>query len=437
VAEDLPRKRGSIITHTGLIPGKQGRMKILWIKSDYLYPADTGGKIRSYNILKNLAKEHQVSYLCLADDEPSQEALDHLRSFCERVDYVRFNPEKKFSPRFYLKLLLNLFSPRPYVINKYLNSEITREIERRYKSGDFDLLLCDFLEMSINTLPLNDIPKVLFQHNVESEIWRRHYLTNRNLLKKAYLFIEYRKFRSYEKSACALFDNVLVVSESDARIHRQEFGIDKVSTIPTGVDTEYFSPHPEKMEKYNITFVGSMDWLPNQDAMEYFITEIYPKLKLKKRNVKLYIVGRRPPEKIVRMGEADDSVTVTGTVDDVRPYVDRARVYIVPIRIGGGTRIKIFEALAQKKAVVSTTVGAEGLPLADGREILIRDDPDDFADTVSKLIEDDDLLAKIASGGHSLVTRKYNWKEVAKSFATALREAVKNAAGKDAATREE
>lgn len=412
-------------------------MKILWIKSDFLYPADTGGKIRSYNILKNLAQEHQVNYLCLADEKPSQEALDHLRSFCERVDFIRFDPEKKFSPRFYLKLMLNLFSPRPYVINKYLNSELTREIERRYKSGDFDLLLCDFLEMSINTLPLNDIPKVLFQHNVESEIWRRHYQTNRNLLKKAYLYLQYRKFRSYEKSACALFDEVLVVSKSDERIHRQEFGVDKVSTIPTGVDTEYFCPQPDKMEKNNITFVGSMDWLPNQDAMEYFITEIYPKIKLKNPRVGLYIVGRRPPEKIIRMGEADDSVTVTGTVEDVRPYVDRARVYIVPIRIGGGTRIKIFEALAQKKAVVSTTIGAEGLPLEDGREILIRDDPEGFADTVCKLIEDDDLLDTIATGGHVLVTRRYNWREVAKSFAGALREAVKNAAGKNAATREE
>jgi glycosyltransferase involved in cell wall biosynthesis len=183
------------------------------------------------------------------------------------------------------------------------------------------------------------------------------------------------------------------------------------------------------MENHNIVFVGSMDWLPNQDAMVYFVSEIYPKIKLKIPETRLYIVGRRPSEKILRMGEEDDSITVTGTVEDVRPYVDRARVYIVPIRIGGGTRIKIFEALAQKKAVVSTSVGAEGLPLTDGQEILIRDDPRDFADTVCELIRDDRLLEKISTTGRELVCEKYSWNRVAANFASALEKVVEERRG--------
>jgi sugar transferase (PEP-CTERM/EpsH1 system associated) len=406
-------------------------MKILWLKSDFLYPADTGGKIRSYNILRQLAGDHEVSYLCLTDETPSPEAIDHLGSFCKRVDYIPFKPERKFSPEFYLAILRNLFSSRPYVINKYKNSRIVEEIKKRVASGKVDVLLCDFLEMSVNLADIRGVPMVLFQHNVETEIWRRHFETNENPLKKGYLYIDYRRFYKYEKMACGWFDDVLVVSEADGGLLRENYDVKHTTIIPTGVDTEYFKPNPGLMEPKSIAFVGSMDWLPNQDAVEYFVGEIYPKIKTKVTDVRFCIVGRRPPEKIMNLAKLDSSVTVTGTVDDIRPYVDKARVYIVPIRIGGGTRIKIYEALAQKKAIISTAIGAEGLPLVDGKHIIIADDPERFADAVIRLLnDDDDLGMRISENGYSLVKEKYSWEKVAGSFSRALQEVVNLRRGK-------
>lgn len=405
-------------------------MKILWLKSDFLYPADTGGKIRSYNILRRLAGDHEVSYLCLTDEPPTAEEVDHLKSFCKRVDYIHFKPERKFSPEFYLALIGNLFSSRPYVINKYRNREIADEIKKRVAAGEVDVVLCDFLEMSVNLENITGVPMVLFQHNVETEIWRRHFETSENPLKKGYLYIDYQRFYRYERSACARFDDVLVVSEADGKLLREKYDVRHTTVIPTGVDIGYFRPNPDQIEPNSIIFVGSMDWLPNQDAVDYFVGEIYPRIKAKAADASFYIVGRRPPERIMNLARQDSSIIVTGTVDDIRPYVDTARVYVVPIRIGGGTRIKIYEALAQKKAIISTTIGAEGLPLEDGKHIIIADDPNDFAEAVVKIMNDDKLNTSISENGYSLVTEKYSWEKVAADFSRALKQVINHRRGK-------
>lgn len=399
-------------------------MKILWIKSDFLYPPNVGGKIRSYNILKRLADTHDVSYLCLSEEKPENSDIDHLMEFCEEVEYIRFDPEPKFSAQFYFALLKNLFSSLPYVISKYDNDEIKKRIREYVRDKGVDIIVCDFLEMAINCMDLTDVPRVLFQHNVETEIWRRHYEINENPVKKGYLYIDYRKFYEFEKKACAHFDDVLVVSESDANLLEKDYDVPHTTVIPTGVDVDFFKPNLDKMEDDNIVFVGSMDWLPNQDAVEYFVKDILPLIKARKPNVRFFVVGRRAPERIKRLAKPDGSIVVTGTVDDVRPYVDRAAVYIVPIRIGGGTRLKIFEAMAQKKAIVSTTVGAEGLPLTDGEDIIIRDEADNFAEAVCNLIDDNKLSSRISGNAYKLVTEKYSWDNVARIFSDALEEAL-------------
>ena len=404
-------------------------MKILWVKSDFLYPADTGGKIRSYNILKQLSGQHEVSYLCLTDEVPSDSALKHVRDLGIKVEWLEFKTERKFSPAFYLKLLFNLFSPRPYVINKYRDKRISAKIQEYIDRNDVDVVVCDFLEMSINMLDVRGVPKVLFQHNVETEIWRRHFEVTTNPLKKAYLYIDFQKFYNFEKLACSKYDDVLVVSESDGDLLQKMYGVKHTTLIPTGVDIEYFHAQKDKVEPGNIVFVGSMDWLPNQDAVKFFVDDIYPHIKARHPQAKLCLVGRRPPEVIKVLEKLDDSITVTGTVDDIRPFVDRAQVYVVPIRIGGGTRIKIFEAMAQKKAIVSTTVGAEGLPVSDNKEIIIKDGPREFAEAVCQLIDDAKLNEKISRGGYRLVTGKYSWEKIAVNFSEALEKVINHHPG--------
>jgi len=404
-------------------------MKILWVKSDFLYPADTGGKIRSYNILKQLSVQHEVSYLCLTDETAGESAIKHLRNLGLSVEWLPFKADQKFSPVFYLKLFMNLFSPRPYVINKYRDKRISERIRQYIAENKVDVIVCDFLEMAVNLTDIEEVPKVLFQHNVETEIWRRHFEVTDNLLKKAYLYIDFQKFYNFEKLACSKFDDVLVVSEADAELLHKDYRVDRTTLIPTGVDIEYFHPEPDKIQTNNIVFVGSMDWLPNQDAVKFFVDDIYPHIKAKHPQVKLSLVGRRPPVVIKALEKLDSSITVTGTVEDVRPFVDQARVYVVPIRIGGGTRIKIFEAMAQKKAIVSTTVGAEGLPVSDNREIIIRDETREFAEAVCQLIDNTKLNQKISRGGYKLVTYKYSWEKISVYFSEALEQVINRHSG--------
>lgn len=408
-------------------------MKILWVKSDFLYPPDTGGKIRSYNILKQLGKINDVNYLCLTVEDPERENVEHIEKICNRVEFLKFKPDEKFSSGFYLSLIKNLFSPYPYVISKYRDEGLMKKIREYINAGDVDIVLCDFLEMAINCLDITEVPKVLFQHNVETEIWRRHFKVNRNPLKKGYLYIDYRKYFNYEKMACGKFDDVFVVSDSDSRLLENNFEIPHTTLIPTGVDVEYFRPGAEPDDGNTIVFVGSMDWLPNQDAVEYFVDSIYPLIKQQKPDVRFYIVGRRPPEKIRNLEKADSSIKVTGTVDDIRPYVDRARVYIVPIRIGGGTRIKIYEAMAQKKAVVSTTIGAEGLPLTDGKHIIIKDQPEEFAGAVCGLMKDENAAAQLGENARDFVTGEVSWENIARDFSDALGRIVNQRLGRVAA----
>jgi glycosyltransferase involved in cell wall biosynthesis len=191
-------------------------------------------------------------------------------------------------------------------------------------------------------------------------------------------------------------------------------------TVATGVDTSYFTPRPaDAGDLRHLVFTGSMDWIPNEDAMKHFCHDVLPLIRAEEPGVTLSIVGRAPTPAVQRLADIT-GVEVTGRVDDVRDYVGRAGVYVVPIRIGGGTRLKIFEAMAMARAVVSTTVGAEGLPVTDGRDVLIADRPDDFAAAVVSLIRDPARRVQLERAARDLVVARYDWSAVAGQLEEAL-----------------
>jgi glycosyltransferase involved in cell wall biosynthesis len=265
---------------------------------------------------------------------------------------------------------------------------------------------------------------VLFQHNVEAMIWKRHYETQINLLKKAYLYGQWRKGARYEGAACRSVDAVIAVSTNDAEQMRSDYGAKNVADVPTGVDTEYFSSGDvAQRDSARLVFTGSMDWLPNDDGMRFFIESIYPRIKQKIPNVSLTIVGRNPLPSLFAFSERDASIRITGRVEDVRPFMDEAAVYIVPLRIGGGTRLKIFEAMAMAKPIVSTTIGAEGLPVRDEAELLLADTPEEFSAAVVRLLEDEALAKRLGANGCRLVREKYSWTWAAKIFANICEQA--------------
>jgi glycosyltransferase involved in cell wall biosynthesis len=265
-------------------------------------------------------------------------------------------------------------------------------------------------------------PWILFTHNVESEIWRRHAEQATNPMSRFMLTQQWQRMLRFEGAALSRFDLVLAVSEADGLTFERLYpGSLKapVHVVQTGVDTAYFTPSAPAPKRTHMVFTGSMDWLPNEDGMTYFCREILPRIRESEPEATVSIIGRAPTPAVRKLAEIP-GVEVTGRVDDVRPHIARGSVYIVPLRIGGGTRLKIFEAMSMGKAVVSTTVGAEGLPVTSGRDIDIADEPARFADAVVRLMRDTEARREIESAARRLVVEKYDWSAVASDFESAL-----------------
>src|SRR5687768_6096575 len=308
-------------------------------------------------MLKELKREHHVTDLTLDDGTATADERARATECCHELICIPHQRREKFTPGFYFELGLNLVSSRPYAIKKYEAAAMSREINELARRNAFDLLVCDFLAPAANVPRGLTTPAVLFQHNVEAMIWKRHYEVQSNPVKKAYLYGQWQKMRRFEKEMCGSFDCVIAVSAEDREQMKHEYGAEAVFDVPTGVDTEFFQPNSTVQPKpHSMVFTGSMDWLPNEDAIRYFVREIMPLIKKKVPDVTLTVVGRNPPAALVDLSKEDPSLIITGRVDDVRPYMQNAAVYIVPLRIGGGTRLKIFEAMAMEKPVVSTTI---------------------------------------------------------------------------------
>jgi glycosyltransferase involved in cell wall biosynthesis len=399
-------------------------LRILWLKTELLHPVDKGGRIRTYNMLRELKRDHEITYLALDDGASGAEEKRLATEYSHELICVPHRTAPKFSPGFYRDLVANLASPLPYFMKKYESKGMRREIERLLKEQTFDVMVCDFLQPSVNVPANLDVATVLFQHNVEAMIWKRHYELQKNPLKRAFLYDQWRKTWRYERSACQKFDLVVAVSAADEQQMREEYDLRRTAAVATGVDIDYFSPSGAiTPEKHNIVFTGSMDWLPNEDAMQYFIREVMPLVRKEIPEVTLTVVGRNPYASLVELSKSDKSIVVTGRVDDVRPYIEKAAVYVVPIRIGGGTRLKIYEAMSMGKPVVSTTVGAEGLPVTNNEELVLADSASDFATALIRVFHDRDWAAALGGRAAKLVREKFGWRGVAESFAALCAEA--------------
>jgi glycosyltransferase involved in cell wall biosynthesis len=402
-------------------------LRILWLKTELLHPVDKGGKIRTYHMLKELKRAgHQITYLTLDDGAGAKDAREKATEYCDELVLIPHRTRAKFSAGFYAELASNLVSPLPYFMKKYESAAMRREIAERTKREVFDVLVCDFLQPSINVPASVSCATVLFQHNVEAMIWQRHYEVQKHPLKKTYLRGQWHKSRAYERAACNRFDAVIAVSVEDRETMRREYGVERIWDVPTGVDTDFFRPRADARQKpHNLVFTGSMDWLPNEDAIQFFTKEILPLIKKRVPDATLTIVGRNPYQSLIELGKRDASVIVTGRVEDVRPYMEEAGAYIVPIRIGGGTRLKIYEAMAMEKPIISTTIGAEGLPVRDGEDLMLADTPEAFAGAAIRLLTDEPFARELGRRAAETVRERFGWNLVAAQFAETCQQATR------------
>jgi sugar transferase (PEP-CTERM/EpsH1 system associated) len=398
-------------------------MKILWVKAGGLVPPDTGGKIRSYNILRELARQHSVTFFSFygAHDNDLHPDLKNL------FDHAVCVPLSLPAPKSLAEMFdygLSLFSSQPYSITKYCRPDVRHRLQVLLKRETYDVIVCDFMAAA-GVIPWDwPTPKVLFTHNVEATIWRRHYEVAENPLWKALSWLEWRRMDAAERRYLRLADRVLTVSEMDRDAFTSFVDPGKLTVIPTGVDVDYFRPTPVEETANSLVFTGSMDWLPNEDAILYFVDAIFPVIRQHCPDVSLEVVGRGPSRKLQALAEADKSVRLTGWVEDIRPFLARGSVCIVPLRIGGGTRLKIFEAMAMGKPVISTSVGAEGLPVQSGENILLADTPNDFAQSVVSLLRDPNRRQLLGTAARTLVQENYSWQKVAETFTRTLTDVV-------------
>jgi glycosyltransferase involved in cell wall biosynthesis len=326
---------------------------------------------------------------------------------------VRHERPGKTSPAFLLQLAKGLVADLPVAVFRHRSEAMRATVDRLLREHAFDHVVCDFLSTAPNFSDLSRA--VLFQHNVEAMIWKRH-VEHATGLRRFYFERQARLMLEYEGKVCRSVKSIVAVSEADARTMRELYGVKRVSAAPTGVDIAFFTPSKAMQPATDLVFVGSMDWMPNVDGMVWFAKEVWPLIRRKLPGCTLAVVGRTPAREVTALGEREPGIQITGTVPDVRPWLWGSKASIVPLRIGGGTRLKIYEAMAARTAVVSTTIGAEGLDISPGQDILIADEPEAFAEACIRLVTDADQRQKLSDAAWMHVSSEHSWEAAATVF---------------------
>jgi len=369
-------------------------------------------------MLRELNRRHELIFISLCAAGCDQRVLKAASEYSRRQVWIPWKEARKGSFAFYAELARNLLSKLPYVIEKYRSPQMTKEIQRLQTELRPELVLCDCLPPAVNFISngAGNTRTLLSQHNVESVIWKRLY-ENANGPTRVYFRQQWQRLEAFERDACRRFDGVVGVSAEDCDLMRRQFGLSNVlGDVPTGVDTSFYAPMRAEPKPHSLVFLGSMDWMANIDSVCWFAEAILPLVREKYANAMFTIVGRKPAPRVLQLAQRYPGIRVTGTVDDVRPFLAESQVMVVPLRIGGGTRIKIFEAMAMGIPVVSTRIGAEGLPVTDQADILLADTPEDFARAILDLFSNAQRREQIGRNGLALVRGGYSWERITRIF---------------------
>jgi polysaccharide biosynthesis protein PslH len=389
-------------------------MKILWVNTNFLHPTTKGGQIRTLEMLRWLSQWHEIHYVAL-EDPRSPEGPRRADEYSARAYPFHYAAPSKPSPAFYVELARGLFSAVPVAVSRFCPPGMRLFLADLIRKERFDRAVVDHLAPTSYFPDLGH--SLLFQHNVETMIWRRNAEHAATPLRKLYFQLQAARMFEYERRVSLAAGHIVAVSEEDAAAMRSLFGVTRVTPISTGVNLEYFAPPPgEPAAPAELVFVGSMDWLANIDAVTWFVREVLPLIRRQHPAIRVAVVGRTPSQEILDLASADPGILVTGTVHDVRPYLWGAKISIVPLRIGGGTRLKIYESMAAGTAVVSTTVGAEGLDVRHPSNIRLAGTAGEFARECLDLLEHPEERLRLATAGREMVTARCSWKAVAREF---------------------
>jgi glycosyltransferase involved in cell wall biosynthesis len=385
----------------------------LFVSPRFLFPADSGGRIRTTQVLRGLkGGAFVITLVCPA---APGDAAAHAESIANACDRFLSWPEVRNGKLRSIRRLMRFASPLPLPVADD-RSDAGRRLVAAEVAKPYDVVVFDFPHTAVLAPPLLPQASVLFTHNVESEIFRRHAEVAPNGPMRWIWRDQLRKMLAFEGRVLRQFDLVVAVSERDKQAFVSDFGVTAVKTIPTGVDVDYFG-YAEPAAEPLVVFTGAMDWTANIDGIAFLMDEVWPHVCSRVGDARMIVVGRNPPPALVaRARRRSLAWTFTGFVEDVRPHVHGAAAYVIPLRVGGGTRMKVFEAMSMGCPVVSTGIGTEGLPVEPDRHYLRADDAQAFADAIVRLLQDRELGRALSRRARDYVAANFSFRIAARAF---------------------
>jgi polysaccharide biosynthesis protein PslH len=384
-------------------------MRVLLLTQVLPYPPDSGPKVKTYYVLKYLAQHHDVTLVSFVRDSDKPEYIQHLETLCERVITVPITRSKTRDLRF---LGQSLVSGDPWMMLRDERPEMRKVLADLAANTRFDVVHADQLNMGQYALPFHNSRKVLDLHNALWMLYKRLSETTSPTSPMKYILMrDWQLLKRYEGEMCRRFDAVTAVSEEDRKLLIEAGGRDDIIVIPIAIDTDEQALINRRPTTPHIVHIGTMYWPPNIDGITWFLDHIYPLVKQQVPDVRCTLIGARPPASIVERSHSDRTLTVTGYVEDPMPFLEDSSMMVVPLRAGGGMRVKILNALSQGIPMVSTTVGCEGIDLANGKDILIADDPRAFAQSTVQLLTDAELNRDLTQTGRRTVEQKYDYRQ--------------------------
>jgi glycosyltransferase involved in cell wall biosynthesis len=381
-------------------------MRILVVTISAPLPANNGQRLRNWAMLRALAEEgHQVSLLVM---ERTGEVADYpgLKAVCQDVETIHFRWSELSTGSDYWGRLRSSFHKLPHSVRRFASPEIASRIAALLGSGRFDAAICEGCHAMVNFPEHSPIPVILDNHNVEHLLLERYAERETNPAKRWYARAEASKMRRWDRSICARSAAILACSRFDQQHLLSLSPGSHIAVAPNVIDMDGYAAAAGDGGK-TVVYVGGMDWFPNRDAVQHFAFDILPLLKERAGNVRFLVAGRTGPADFVSQFDNVEGIEFTGTVDDIRPFIADSAVCVVPLRIGSGTRLKILEEAAMGKAIVSTPLGAEGLELSHGSEILLASSAREFADATARLLNDAAARQEMGQAARRKVEREY------------------------------
>ena len=389
-------------------------MNLLWISQNIPYPPKTGVLQRNYNLLREASQLADITLLAVfkRDILPGEYDLDEakreLGKLCRHIEIVHL-PIESSRAALYGMALSSLFTHDPFSVNWVKSAGMRKQVRQLMNDTKFDLVHFDTISLAAYRGEVGSTPKILNHHNIESHLLKRRTLFEKNPLKRLYYALEGNKLERYERTVCAQFDTNFTVSELDKQRLLELVPRARADVIANGVDIDYFNPKAVTVVPGNLLMASGMNWFPNRDAVLYMCNEIWPLLVHQMPELSWTVVGASPPQEVLDLAERDARVTVTGFVNDVRPYLSQAEIYLCPMRDGGGTRVKILDALAMGKAIVSTTMACEGIDVTPGKNVLFADSPHEFVGQIQRLRSDTVLRENLGREARKFAIDHYSW----------------------------